>query len=288
MQEPFKNLKPQLLLSPKLRARQRQKRRRSLALQARWQKLLRRHLMNWKLKSVLSSALTNSTVWFSLLCVRSFVGLELQLSLLTLPCRSWGNGLKKEINAVSNLSLELPQNNQLRKVLGDYKVRFEEAIDEFLGWSYGMLGLNMIWLILSLSQVLYILPIPLRLKSITTEANLLDLKSELDEEAGIRKFSLHMNLCKWIYCPFERSIYALIKCSWVSFASISSSNFQFKTIATLLTQVKQMRLVKAQGRAVIGEIKKQSAWECCVRDLPLEWCVAPWALCRALFQWGCA
>jgi hypothetical protein len=40
--------------------------------------------------------------------------------------------LKKEINAVSNLSLELPQNNQLRKVLGDYKVRFEEAIDEFL------------------------------------------------------------------------------------------------------------------------------------------------------------
>ena len=33
---------------------------------------------------------------------------------------------------VSNLSLELPQNNQLRKVLGDYKVRFEEAIDEFL------------------------------------------------------------------------------------------------------------------------------------------------------------
>ena len=51
------------------------------------------------------------------------------------PCRSWGNGLKKEMNAVSNLSLELPQNNQLRKVLCDYKKRFEDAIDEFLSLS---------------------------------------------------------------------------------------------------------------------------------------------------------
>ena len=49
-----------------------------------------------------------------------------------LPCRSRGQGLKKEMNAASNLSLELPQKNQSRQVLGDYKNRFEEVIDEFL------------------------------------------------------------------------------------------------------------------------------------------------------------
>jgi hypothetical protein len=36
------------------------------------------------------------------------------------------------MNAVSNISLELPQNNGLRKILGDFKTRFEEAIDELL------------------------------------------------------------------------------------------------------------------------------------------------------------
>ena len=45
----------------------------------------------------------------------------------------WGSSLKKEMNAVSNTSLELPQNNGLRKVLGNFKTRFEEAIDEWLG-----------------------------------------------------------------------------------------------------------------------------------------------------------
>lgn len=54
------------------------------------------------------------------------------------PCMAylvtWGSSLKKEVNAITNLSLELPQSNGLRKTLGEYKTRFEDAIDEFLGF----------------------------------------------------------------------------------------------------------------------------------------------------------
>ena len=43
-----------------------------------------------------------------------------------------GNSLKKEMNAINNLSVELPQANALRETLGKYKSRFEDAIDEIL------------------------------------------------------------------------------------------------------------------------------------------------------------
>ena len=42
--------------------------------------------------------------------------------------------MKKEVNAITNLALELPQSNGLRKTMGQYKTRFEEAIDELLGF----------------------------------------------------------------------------------------------------------------------------------------------------------
>lgn len=43
-----------------------------------------------------------------------------------------GSELKKEMTAITNLSLELPLKNNIRTTLGQYKKRFEESIDECL------------------------------------------------------------------------------------------------------------------------------------------------------------
>ena len=90
----------------------------------------------------------------------------------------WGSSLKKEVNAITNLSLELPQSNGLRKTLGEYKTRFEDAIDEFLGFYTWDPWCHEEYVIVPVSIIL-----ALRLKGITTDANLADLKDELDSEA---------------------------------------------------------------------------------------------------------
>lgn len=96
-----------------------------------------------------------------------------------------GATLKKELNAVNNVALELPKNT-LRTTLSSYKAKFEDAILEFL--VHFFLNMNdfattkhsitergAVPCILSLGSP--------RLKKVNTMANLQDLKSELDEEA---------------------------------------------------------------------------------------------------------
>ena len=45
----------------------------------------------------------------------------------------WGSALKKDINGINAILMDLPKDNPLRVNLNSYKERFEEFIDEQLG-----------------------------------------------------------------------------------------------------------------------------------------------------------
>ena len=125
-----------------------------------------------------------------------------------------GSLLKKEMSSVTSIALELPPSNELRETLNKYKTRLEEYLDEFLG-------------ITLMYQLLNRYTLHLRIKTITTQANINDFKTEIEGEAQI------------YWNPFV-IVHALLLCATV--------------------QVKQCRIIKAQARAVLAEMRKQKKW----------------------------
>ena len=78
--------------------------------------------------------------------------------------------MKRELNSITNLALELPQNNALRNTLQTYKKRIEEYLDELLSlFFYHFCA----WVQLD----------ELRVKTINSEANAKDMKEEVEGEA---------------------------------------------------------------------------------------------------------
>lgn len=104
-----------------------------------------------------------------------------------------GSALKKELTAVTNLPLELPQKNPLRTNLERYKKRIEEYLDEFLGLTFqffefssfksSFLNINQYNKLYPKIQVNHCTNIFLRMKSLKTAADISDMKTEVEEEA---------------------------------------------------------------------------------------------------------
>ena len=48
--------------------------------------------------------------------------------------RDWGAALKKELRQIADIALEMPSGNAIKTTLVKYKVRFEELLEEILGY----------------------------------------------------------------------------------------------------------------------------------------------------------
>ena len=95
-------------------------------------KWLRKPWKRWRLRSAMVSVIVHCNYWHQ---SQHNVGpTTQQLQILQYAMIFWGGLLKKELSNVTSVFLELPQSNQLRITLGAYKSRFEEYMDEHLGW----------------------------------------------------------------------------------------------------------------------------------------------------------
>ena len=129
------------LRRPRRRPKRRRRRRpkQPLWLHLVCQKWPRKLWMRWRLRSAMVSVILNCNIWYHWSIYYTYIYIYPPQPFQALQCKHfsaffWGGVLKKELSNVTSVFLELPQNNQLRSTLGAYKTRFEEYMDEHLGW----------------------------------------------------------------------------------------------------------------------------------------------------------
>ncbi len=110
-----------------LRPNRQRSQNQSLGLPPRWWKLSQQRLKASRISSVLALVMSLS----ALIYVCDFLTIHVNTSICNSV--SSGSSLKKEVNGCQAVSFDLPRANPLRVTLQEYKTKFEESLDEFLG-----------------------------------------------------------------------------------------------------------------------------------------------------------